>query len=129
MNTSILLYRPADTHANIQSWLRPSFVARYMLGSDMEMAIQDMFAPEKPADWQAQLANMILEGSFLVSDPAWPGYIRMLQMHGKCNTTFQVSHQRCFLESCCALLQCSALVHRRIITVTVNVSVSTQYAL
>jgi hypothetical protein len=56
------------------------------------MTVTDLTAPEKPPGWQAKLAEMILEGSYLVSDPAWPGYVKLLQMHDKCNTTFKVSH-------------------------------------
>jgi hypothetical protein len=59
------------------------------------MTVTDLTAPEKPPGWQAKLAEMILEGSYLVSDPAWPGYVKLLQMHDKCNTTFQVRRSHC----------------------------------
>lgn len=86
------MYPPAGTHASIQSWLRPSPTARYILSSDLELTVTDLNAPEKPKDWQTKLQEMIREGSHLVSDPALPGYVKLSQLWDTCNATFKVSH-------------------------------------
>lgn len=75
----------------MQAWLRPSPVARYILGSDLEMVSTDMLAPEKPKDWQTQLQAMIREASHLIADAAVPGYLQLSQLGGRCNSTYLVS--------------------------------------